>query len=79
MFIGRKKELGLLKAQFKSPDKSAILVYGKRRVGKSSLIANATKDFDGIVINHLCVKTTYEGNLLLCPHQRCLERFFLVN
>lgn len=67
MFIGRKKELDLLKTQFKSPDKSAILVYGKRRVGKSSLIANAAKDFDGIAINHLCVKTTYEGNLsLLC-------------
>lgn len=67
MFVGRKKELGLLKSQFKSANKSAILVYGKRRVGKSSLIANAAKDFDGIAINHLCVKTTYEGNLsLLC-------------
>ena len=27
MFIGRKKEFVVLKAQFKSPDKSAILVY----------------------------------------------------
>ena len=67
MFVGRKKELLLLSKQFSGSGKSAVLVYGKRRVGKSFLIAQAAKNFDGIVINHLCVRTTYEGNVsLLC-------------
>lgn len=67
MFIGREKEISKLKEQFDSPKKSAILVYGKRRIGKSTLIKEASKNFDGIVINHLCVKSSFEGNLqLLC-------------
>ena len=65
MFIGRKKELGLLRDQLLSNKKSIVLMYGKRRMGKSTLITEASKDFDGTVINHLCVKSTYEGNLAL--------------
>lgn len=65
MFIGRKKELLELKEQFSSSKKTAVLVYGKRRVGKSTLIKEAAKDFEGIVINHLCVKTNFKGNLQL--------------
>ena len=63
MFIGREKELGLLKDQLLSNKTSIVLIYGKKRMGKSSLITEASKDFDGTVINHLCVKSTYEGNL----------------
>ena len=67
MFVGRKKELFELSEQFKSEKKTAVLVYGKRRVGKSTLIKEAAKNFDGTVISHLCVKSSYEGNLrLLC-------------
>ena len=63
MFIARKKELAELKTEFSSNKKSAVLVYGKRRIGKSTLIKEASKDFDGIVVNHLCVKSSFEGNL----------------
>ena len=67
MFIGRKKEIQSLKEEFNSEKKSVCLVYGKRRVGKSSLINESTKDFNGLVINHLCIKSSYEGNLsILC-------------
>ena len=68
MFIGRKKELDQLTAELSDRKrKSAVLIYGKRRVGKSTLIKEAAKSFDGIVINHLCVSSTFEGNLeLLC-------------
>ncbi len=67
MFIGRKNELHILKQEFASEKKSVCLIYGKRRIGKSSLIKEASKDFDGIVINHLCVKSSFEGNLsFLC-------------
>ena len=42
-----------------------MLVYGKRRVGKSTLLREAAKRFEGVVINHMCVTSTFEGNLEL--------------
>ena len=67
MFIGREKELAELKKQFGSDRRSVVLVYGKRRVGKTRLLEESLRDFDGIVVNHLCVKSSFEGNLrLLC-------------
>ena len=66
MFIGREKELQELRGELLSWNhKTAILVYGKRRVGKSTLINEASKCFEGIVINHICVSSTFEGNLNL--------------
>ena len=67
MFYGRQKELHTLRAQLRSNNRTAVLVYGKRRVGKSTLITEAAQDFDGTVVNHLCAKSTYAGNVaLLC-------------
>ena len=68
MFIGRQKELNQLTQELSDwKRKTAVLIYGKRRVGKSTLIKEAAKGFDGIVINHLCVSSTFEGNLeLIC-------------
>ena len=64
MFIGREKELNTLSAELSTwKKKTAVLIYGKRRVGKSTLIKEAAKVFDGIVVNHLCVSSTFEGNL----------------
>lgn len=66
MFIGREKELKALSAELSAWKKrTAVLIYGKRRVGKSTLIQKAAKGFDGVVINHLCVASTFEGNLEL--------------
>ena len=45
--------------------KTVVLVYGKRRVGKSTLIKEAAKKFDGVVVNHMCVTSTFEGNMEL--------------
>ncbi len=42
-----------------------MLVYGKRRVGKSTLLSEAAKRFECVVINHMCVTSTFEGNLEL--------------
>ena len=63
MFIGRTKELNELKVELLTNKKSAVLVYGKRRIGKSTLIKEAAKSFEGVIVNHLCVKTSFEGNL----------------
>ena len=66
MFIGREKELKALSAELSTWKKNtAVLIYGKRRVGKSTLINEAAKVFDGIVVNHICVASTFEGNLEL--------------
>lgn len=67
MFIGREKELHTLQTQFTGSGKCVVLLYGKRRIGKSTLIDEAAKGFDGVFIHHLCVQSTYAGNLsLLC-------------
>lgn len=66
MFIGREKELKALTDELSGwKKKTAVLIYGKRRVGKSTLISEASKSFDGVVINHLCVTSSFEGNLEL--------------
>lgn len=72
MFVGRQKELNALKSELSNWNKkSAILVYGKRRVGKSTLIKEASKSFDGIVVNHMCVQSTFNGNLELIYKSVC--------
>lgn len=71
MFLGREKELAEMKKALSSDRKTAILIYGKRRVGKSTLIRQAAKDFSGAVINHLCVQSTFEGNLELIYRSVC--------
>ena len=72
MFIGRDKELEILHQQFNAAKRTAVLVYGKRRVGKSTLIKEAARDFAGVVINHLCIRSSYEGNLNLLCRSVCL-------
>lgn len=67
MFYAREQELRALRTEFQGTSKSASLVYGKRRVGKSTLIAEASKGFEGVVVNYLCARTSYQGNVaLLC-------------
>lgn len=68
MFLGREDELKTLREALSSWNrKTAILIYGKRRVGKSTLIREAASGFSGVIINHICVQSTYEGNLeLIC-------------
>lgn len=72
MFLGREKEVAELKRELSSWERrTAVLVYGKRRVGKSTLIQQAAGGFSGIVINHLCVQSTFEGNLSLICRSAC--------
>lgn len=73
MFVAREKELDLLRSQLGRNKKTAILVYGKRRIGKSTLIEEASRSFRGLVVNHLCVQSTFEGNLELLSRSVCLS------
>ncbi len=38
MFVGRKKELKLLDDAYQSRKSELVVLYGRRRIGKSSLI-----------------------------------------
>ena len=71
MFKGREKEYKQLVGEFSTKRKSAVLVYGKRRVGKSTLIKEAAQNFDGIVISHLFSRTSFEGNLSFLARSIC--------
>lgn len=44
MFIGRRNELALLREELASSRASLAVIYGRRRVGKSTLIREAIKD-----------------------------------
>lgn len=71
MFIGRDEELTRIRKQLESKQKSAILVYGKRRIGKTSLISEAVSIEEGIIIEHTCAQTNYQGNLSLISRSIC--------
>ena len=71
MFIGREKELSELEEQFSSERKTSILIYGKRGIGKSTLISQAVRSYPGIVINFECIKSTYLGNVTLLSKNVC--------
>lgn len=38
MFVGRRKELVLLEDAYRSPKSELVVIYGRRRIGKSSLV-----------------------------------------
>ncbi len=62
MFVGREKELKLLKEELKK-DSSSVLIYGKRKIGKTTLIMKATEETDKPVIYYECIRDTIENNV----------------
>ncbi|MCR5653834.1 MAG: ATP-binding protein [Ruminococcus sp.] len=61
MFIGRKKELDEIKS-FLSKDSGCMMIYGKRKVGKTTLINNALKGYDNTVY-YECIKDSLKANV----------------
>lgn len=62
MFVGRHQELKLLQQEL-TQDQHAILVYGKRRVGKTTLIKKAIANTDCTAAYFECVKGTMQENI----------------
>ena len=46
MFIGRENELKILNRVFSSNRQESVLIYGRRRIGKTELIKKAIKDLN---------------------------------
>ena len=61
-FIGRQDELGILKKAYESNDYEGIVVYGRRRIGKSELIKESYKNTDLISLYYECVDASEETN-----------------
>lgn len=62
-FIGRTKEQEKLLARLSSPIQNAVLLYGRRRVGKSELILHTMRQAsDARTIYYECRQTTTENN-----------------
>lgn len=64
MFIGRKKELQQIHQSLKTNKSSTILIYGRRRIGKTSLINEALKSYTGIKIVYTAIPDEIEKNTL---------------
>ena len=64
-FYHREKELKELQDAYSIPGFSGVLVYGRRRVGKSELVLESLKSFQGDILIYQCVDTTLGGNIAL--------------
>lgn len=65
MFVGREEELVLLEHYLGKQKSHALLLYGKRRVGKSTLILKAVENSPCRVIYFECLQSSMDNNLLL--------------
>lgn len=63
MFIGREKEIKEIQRILNEDSKSAIMLYGTRRVGKSTLILETVKNSNCKVLYYECLLTSFEENL----------------
>ena len=69
MFIGREKELGIMRDALNKKGKH-ILLYGNRRVGKTTLANKAMSELkDIIIVNYECKKDTIKSNLISLEKQ----------
>ena len=65
MFIGRKKEIEKLKKLYSSSKFESVLIYGRRRVGKTLIIQESLKNSNDIVIHFECKNSSLNSNLFL--------------
>ncbi len=62
-FIGRKEQLKKLDREINSEELRLVLIYGRRRVGKSELVKTALKQSDVTSIYYECKQTTEQSNV----------------
>lgn len=63
MFVGRENELKILNRVFLSNRQESVLIYGRRRIGKTELIKKAIEDFKGEYIYYEAKQTTELSNV----------------
>ena len=58
MFVGRENELKILNRVFSSNRQESVLIYGRRRIGKTELIKKAIENFEGEYIQECKYKNS---------------------
>ncbi len=62
-FIGRETELKKLCSAYRTDDQAAVLIYGRRRVGKSELIKHSLEKVSSPAIYYECKETSERNNI----------------
>ncbi|MCD7819097.1 MAG: AAA family ATPase [Lachnospiraceae bacterium] len=62
MFIGREKELALIQEILNQP-KGSMMIYGKRKIGKTTLLTHALKDHPDKTVYYECLKAPMKDNI----------------
>ena len=63
MFVGRTEELKILENSYKNDSYEGVVIYGRRRIGKSELIKESFKTVDCKKIYYECKKASEELNV----------------
>lgn len=63
-FIGRENELKILNSIYKNDNYEGILIYGRRRIGKSEIIKESIKNIGFKKIYYECQKVSEENNVM---------------
>ena len=63
MFIGREREIAEIRNKLDSEKKEAVLIYGKRRIGKSYLINEVLSFYSCHSIYYECLNASMEENI----------------
>ena len=56
MFYGRINEINILKRMYQEDKLVGSIIYGRKRFGKSTLIKESSKYFNGVFIYYQCLK-----------------------
>ena len=62
-FFGRKEELEILNKAYSNDNFESIIMYGRRRIGKSELIKKSYEEFDCKKIYFECFKASETLNI----------------
>ncbi|MCD7761802.1 MAG: AAA family ATPase [Lachnospiraceae bacterium] len=62
MFIGREKELALIQEILDQP-RGSMMIYGKRKIGKTTLLTHALKDHSDKTVYYECLKAPVKDNI----------------
>ena len=77
MFIGRKEELLELHQLLNNKRFESVLIYGRRRIGKTELIRESVKNHSGKVIYFEAKKSIFQDNLK--EMQTIIQSVFQIN
>ncbi|MCD7812981.1 MAG: AAA family ATPase [Lachnospiraceae bacterium] len=62
MFVGREKEIALIQEILDKP-RGSMMIYGKRKIGKTTLLTYAMKDHPDKTVYYECLKAPVKDNI----------------